>query len=448
MTKWLRGVLVLIGIVASAPARGVIGTIDVTPAATLLYPYFEVDTSDPNGVTTLISIQNASASAAVAYVTVWTDLGIPTQSFNVYLTGYDVQVFNLRDLFVRGKIPRTADAGSDPTDTISNKGELSQDINFPGNPADPDDFGYGDNGPMPGLNLPPPDILLDANYRAALLAAHTGRPSTGLYFPASACASVSYGDSIARGYVTVDSVVTLTDVKPTNADAYFPNYNIQDYRNIFFGDFLIVDQTRNLAEGDLAVHIEARRSWVPGEAAVDGAYTFYGGLDGGKARNQREALPTRFVTHWLADSELITWRDGARSPSETGYACGAGSYGAFPMGVAGVQPLDSEENPLSWVGGTAFQYAAQRNRVDENAVPGSTTAKQGWLYVDLNATAAGGSVYTANPLVRQGWLLHRRRPEPPGGQGRFSSMSSAIQLDNATDLTPLPRPAALAGGDR
>ena len=33
------------------------------PAATLLYPYFEVDLNDPQGQTTLISINNASAKS-------------------------------------------------------------------------------------------------------------------------------------------------------------------------------------------------------------------------------------------------------------------------------------------------------------------------------------------------------------------------------------------------
>ncbi|HEX6865177.1 MAG TPA: hypothetical protein VF414_20270, partial [Thermoanaerobaculia bacterium] len=44
-------------------AFAVIGTIDDVPAATLLLPYFEVDIANQNGVTTLFSINNASATA-------------------------------------------------------------------------------------------------------------------------------------------------------------------------------------------------------------------------------------------------------------------------------------------------------------------------------------------------------------------------------------------------
>jgi hypothetical protein len=100
------------------------------PAATLLLPYFEVDLADPNGLTTLFSINNASAAAILTHVAIWSDLAVPVLNFNVYLTGYDVQTINLRDVLVNGRLPQTASAGQDPTDTISPKGEFSQDINF------------------------------------------------------------------------------------------------------------------------------------------------------------------------------------------------------------------------------------------------------------------------------------------------------------------------------
>ena len=54
------------------------------------------DLNSTNGVTTLFSINNASASAAVAHVTVWTDLSVPVLDFDVYLTGFDVQTITMR----------------------------------------------------------------------------------------------------------------------------------------------------------------------------------------------------------------------------------------------------------------------------------------------------------------------------------------------------------------
>ena len=66
---------------AAAPARADACTLDNVPAATLLLPYFEVDPDESRRPTTLFSINNASARAALAHVVLWTDLGVPTLSF-------------------------------------------------------------------------------------------------------------------------------------------------------------------------------------------------------------------------------------------------------------------------------------------------------------------------------------------------------------------------------
>src|SRR3954462_9450270 len=155
----------------AAPARGDDPcTIGLAPAATLLLPYFEVDPANPAGLTTLLSSNNAAPQAVIANVTVWTDLGIATFSFPVYLTGYDVQTINLRDLF-NGSLPRTASAGQDPQDSISPKGQYSQDINFASCSA---------------LPLP----ALPAAFVAHLRAAHSGQFSSVL----GGCAGQNLGD--------------------------------------------------------------------------------------------------------------------------------------------------------------------------------------------------------------------------------------------------------------
>ena len=108
----LRKLLPLAVVLAFAiPAFAAIGTIDNVPAATLLLPYFEVSLDNPNGIDTVLTINNASASAAVAQVTLWTDMGVPTYSFGVYLTGYDSAVVDLRLVF-NGIVPPSADAGT------------------------------------------------------------------------------------------------------------------------------------------------------------------------------------------------------------------------------------------------------------------------------------------------------------------------------------------------
>jgi hypothetical protein len=80
------------------------------PAATLLLPYFEVDfnSAPQRAAQTLFTIQNVSSMPQIANVTLWTDLGYPAWSFPVFLTGYDVQPFNLYDLFANGVVVSTS----------------------------------------------------------------------------------------------------------------------------------------------------------------------------------------------------------------------------------------------------------------------------------------------------------------------------------------------------
>src|SRR5260370_17169312 len=118
--------LALLGLLAlGGQAYAVICTIDDVPAATLLLPYFEVDLNNPNGLTTLFSVNNASATAALVHVVLWSDLSVPVLDFNIYLTGFDVQSVNLRDIIVLGNLPQTASPRQDATDTLTPKRPLS-----------------------------------------------------------------------------------------------------------------------------------------------------------------------------------------------------------------------------------------------------------------------------------------------------------------------------------
>src|SRR4051794_1310197 len=93
--------------------------IGTTPAATLLLPYFEVETSSAvpagTGATTLFTITNTSRYPQIAHVTVWTDWSFPVLDFNIFLTGYDVQGINLFDVIVRGIIVPGAPQGTSIT---------------------------------------------------------------------------------------------------------------------------------------------------------------------------------------------------------------------------------------------------------------------------------------------------------------------------------------------
>ncbi|MHB8798230.1 MAG: hypothetical protein ACYDBY_07180 [Thermoanaerobaculia bacterium] len=420
-------------------ALAVIGASDVAPAATLLYPYFEVDPSNPYGVTTLLTVANSSATASVVHFTLWTDLGVPTETFNVYLTGYDVQAINLRDILVQGLAPRTASDGQDPTDQISPQGPVSQDINFAScsGSLDPDELDpYGADGPAPGYGLPPEVPWLGAERVAELQRAHSGQPLVSAAWAAAGrCVSTSRGDGILRGYVTADTVNSCTSRTPVSP-GYYTDVSFQ---NVLFGDFLIVDLAQNFAEGEAAVHVEAYPWDFAGLTAS--TPTFYGAYGGDAWRTAREALPTRFVVPWGNGSDLVTWRSAEQPLPADGWACG-GALSPYPLDVAGVSVFDTEENALGFSPGLSFSVAAQSDAVNEAGFPGAGTGKGGLLFVDLRTTTASGAFGTRH----QGWLLHRTRPEPPGGQGRFLSMTRAIVLDGADANVLGPSAASPSNG--
>ena len=70
--------------------------ITVTPAATLLLPYFEVDPA-ARAHTTIFTVTNTSSESRIARVTLWTDLAYPMFTFNIPLTGYDSQAIDVAD---------------------------------------------------------------------------------------------------------------------------------------------------------------------------------------------------------------------------------------------------------------------------------------------------------------------------------------------------------------
>src|SRR6185436_17523014 len=85
---------------------------------------------------------------------------------------------------------------------------------------------------------------------AHIRAAHTGTISPIF----GACAGSNYGDGIARGYVTIDSVTTCYLEFPSDP-GYFSG--IADTRNILWGDVFYVNSAQNFADGDTLVHIES-----------------------------------------------------------------------------------------------------------------------------------------------------------------------------------------------
>jgi len=398
MTKTVFSLALLSLLLLSGPAVADVCSIDDVPAATLLLPYFEVDLNHPWGVNTLFSVNNASAAPVVAHVVLWTDLSIATIDFDLYLTGYDVQSVNLRDLF-DGVAPQTA-----PDDAISNRGFFSLPHAVPASCV----------GNLPIGDVPAPLVLL-------MEQAHTGVAVESF---GGLCAGVSYDDGIARGYVTVD-VVQECSTDFQNTPGYFSG--TAGYDNVLWGDYFYVDEANDFAQGETLVHVEADRA-----AFTAGDYTFYGRYVSWDASDAREPLPSIFATRYLdgglftGGTDLICWRDSKADPGP--FTCGT-IPAPFPLAQNQVVIFDEEENP-ELVPESRFSpgvpqedvlicpWEAQRTEVGGPALPVSPSF--GWLYLNLNTST--GSVQ--DPYA-QAWVT-----TVVDAVGRFSVGFDAIQLND------------------
>jgi hypothetical protein len=411
----------LVGLLAlGGQAFAVIGTVDDVPAATLLLPYFEVDLTDPNGVNTLFSVNNASATAILAHVTIWTDLSVPTFDFNIYLTGYDVQTISLRDIFVNGFVPRTASAGQDPGDLISNKGLFSQDINFASCTG----------------QLPPPPI--PGSYVTHLQNSHTGQFSSIL----GGCGGQDLNDSIARGYITIDTVNNCTLAFPGDAGYFVAGgAGSATNQNVMWGDYFYVNEGQNFAQGETLVHVEA--SATNPETSVPGEYTFYGRYVAWTAADNREPLTTNFATRFInggtfnGGTSLLVWRDS--KVNQGAFKCGT-VPSWFPLGQEQIVIFDEEENPEvpqstpfspQVPGESLVPFPAEANRTLVDGPEFPVNPDFGWLYLNLNSTVVpAGANPPEDPAAMQNWVTTVMDAE-----GRFSVGYDAIQLDNATNAS-------------
>ena len=440
MKKLTVGLALLVTCCLPGAGNALICTIDEVPAATLLLPYFEVDLDDHDGIQTLMSINNASATAVLAHVVIWSDLSVPVLDFNIYLTGYDVQSLNLRDIIVHGVLPRTASAAQDtgenepdpaPTPTaISNQGAFSQDVTF-----------ASCAGQLPPPNLP-------ESYIQHLQLSLTGDASPIL---GNRCAGLDHGDRIARGYVTVDTVNNCTLRFPGTA-GYFGPRGTGDVtnQNVLWGDYFFDDSNADFAFGETLVHIEASPGDgtssfntypLPGdpETTIPGEYTFYGRYVNWNASDNREPLTTNFAVRYLnggpfaSGTDLLVWRDS--KVNQAAFVCGTLPQW-FPLGQEGIVIFDEQENPDVPVSFPVspqppgdflvpFPLEAQRTRVDGPDLP--VPFDFGWLYLNLNtAVAAAGATPPEDPAAAQAWVVAVMSAE-----GRYSVGLDAIQLDSA-----------------
>jgi len=417
--------LVLVGCVLLQPKSVCAAQTPIAdqPGATLLLPYFEVAlpkglTGKTKGVDTLFSINNASATAILAHVTIWSDLSVPVLAFNVYLTGYDMQTIDLGQLLT-GTLPATASAGQDPGDLISHHGPKSQDINF-----------ASCTGQLPFTEMPD-------EYIAHVQNALTGQPSD---FFSGRCAGLDHKDRIARGYITVDTV--------NNCTLRFPGdigYIISDikFQNVLWGDYFYLDTKGKTAKASSLVSIRATFSGDP-EVSTPGQYTFYGRYTNFDASDRRQPLSTGFAARFVAPSKtkgatfptgssLIVWRDSKFNQGPFNCALKPLWY---PLGQEGATIFDEQEHPeVPMTIPLAPQppipafapFPAEAQRVVIGSAQFPVPFESGWVYLDLNTTVApAGSVPPEDPAAAQAWVTATY-----DAKGRYSTGYRAIQLDSA-----------------
>lgn len=400
------------------------------PAATLLLPYFEVELpkkidGKSSGMNTIFSINNASATAVLAHVTIWSDLAVPITNFNVYLTGYDTQTVDMFQV-LNGHLPRTASAGQDPGDVISNKGDESQDINF-----------ASCGGPLGG-QLPYPDPLPTETI-TFLRETLTGNPAQ---LAGGQCAGRKLADKkpTARGYVTVDTVNNCTLRFPSEP-GYFIGGGFGDAtnQNVLWGDYFYINKSKKIGRGDALIHIQA--SATDPETSVPGEYTFYDRYVASTAADGRQPLSTNFAGRFVnvpkhpvfpTGTSIIAWRDTKRS--QPFFNC-ATTPSPFPLNQEGIVVFDEQENPeipqrapippFFDTEIVPFPAAAQITKVGGPDFP--VTSPSGWVYLNLN-TATVNPVPVEDPAASQAAVSMVLE-----SKGKYSASYRAVTLDSATN---------------
>ncbi len=338
----------------------------VEPAATLLFPYFEVDSTSPEGMNTLLSINNSDDESHVAQVTLWTDYGVPTLSFSVYLTGLDVQTLNLREIFAAGRLPTTGT-------NISHQGSYSADnASFPGCTDS------STSGTTPAF----PDPALPGPVLGHLQAWHAGLES-----PLTGTCAASPKEGRWTGFVTADVVSRCSDANPSDPDYFIDGgQGIANNENVLFGDVFWITPEEDFAQGEAALHLRADTStFGPGN------YTFYGRHVNGDGSDDRQPLGQTYGLRYLnggpftGGTDLVVWRD-SKSAESGEVACGSQPSWA-PLALSPILAFDEEETfeSIEEDGPPIFPTMTQRVPVGGEALP--VSADYGWMEIDLSHEA-------------------------------------------------------------
>jgi hypothetical protein len=368
--------------------------IGVTPAATLLLPYFEVETST-RANTTLFTITNTSRFPQIAHVTLWTDWSAPVLDFNIFLTGYDVQGINLYDVIVSGII--APPSGTSVTSAIGTAQSTVTGATPASNTSNPNFASVGSCTGLPGT--------LPSSVAAAVLQVLTTGSSSAY------CAGTQIGGNHgtrAIGYVTVDVVSTCNILLP-NDPSYYGTTGLL-YDNVLIGDYQQLGPspagssgTGFDAGGDVMVHIraipEGGPAGLPAVGATNFAFTFYNRYNPSN-NDRRQPLPSTFAARYVQGgaSGLATdykiWREGVTGSTLVS-TCDE-FVNNSSLVVTGMVRFDEHENsmgfgagsicsPLCGPGGIPPLPETSRNSTSGGNFPALAGADVGgWMYLNLS----------------------------------------------------------------
>lgn len=398
-------------LLAVAPMQAETNAFDRVPGATLLMPYFEVDLAQPDLVYTTFTVGNSGGSAVIAHVTLWTDRGVPTQTFDVRLDAYDVAEVNLGAIFWNGTFPQTT-AGSFASCS----------------------------GTLPPAPLSPSALT-------ALRNAHQGLPSSmfdgddppGPPALLDECGGSNHGDNRARGFVTIDVTTSCTALTPKGA-GYFVNggLGIATNQNVLWGEYSNFHTAAGFAYGEALVSLEADAAdpLTNGDAPDD--YTFYRRMTGSSADN-REALGQTWTARFanagtFTHTRAIVWRDPG---PQAVFGCNAQPLG-IPLDQVVV--FDEIENPSATCG-TALPLATQAIELADTAAI-DVPWESGFVYYNLNGQSpspAGSEL--ALGTRRQSYVTHVLRTDATAGQIAGTEI-------HAIDETPVILPTNCANASQ
>ncbi|HSY50528.1 MAG TPA: hypothetical protein VLC46_17105 [Thermoanaerobaculia bacterium] len=396
--------------------------VKVGPAATLLLPYFEVDTEGTSGQTTLFTITNVTRYPQIAHVTLWSDWAYPMMTFNVFLTGYDVQAINLADILIRGII-----APPSGTSSATKPGTLSASTN-------PNIRSPLDCGNIPGSV---PASIIAAVREAFTIGVLNFGPGTG------ACSTVGGVHADAIGYATIDVVASCTTRMPSD-----PNYYTTDllFDNVLVGDYQQIGAgpagtglRGTGAVGSPMVHIRAvpEGGGAGSNVGTSLPYTFYDRYTPSATRtiDRRQPLPSTFAARFIQGgtnafaTDLTIWREGFTG---SGASCASHANNSS-MTFGEIVRFDEHENAFA----QACSSSASPVEPCTRSLPAtSSTNWQSDVYPFLNGTDVGGWLYLN--LNNGGSLTYSVTKDIGGVPGPTSARTSLAPIGSTTTFGPRP----------